>query len=337
MVEFRKLFNTIIAFKESSPWDCFQNADIFAIENPETKQIGYCCIMGAGGETFGIAVYLGQYGWHWLSDRLQDIPLDLFSQFMQNCISVTFENAGELDPGDKQLIKNLGLKFRGKLSYPLLRRYSPGMLPAMVNESEAAFLNLALEQTMFLAPEIKKNPDYLFSAKGDILLRKVSEDKKGWIDQWINPDNQFDPVIPNITLISQNIKQISEIDKKKQTKWIADMFFLPEPIVEKKGSEPFFPLVLIFINKRNGIILNFRISRYNNFRENLTELFFESVKTFNIIPGFIETTRSEIFSALAPLQKSLDLRLEHRDSIEELEQMQEEFMLHFFNSMPPEL
>jgi hypothetical protein len=37
--------------------NCIDN--VFAVEDPKTTRIGYCCLMEKLGEVFGIGVYLG--------------------------------------------------------------------------------------------------------------------------------------------------------------------------------------------------------------------------------------------------------------------------------------
>ena len=48
--EWVKLFKITERFKEVSPWQWIANEDIFAVVNPQNGEIGYCSILGNGGQ-----------------------------------------------------------------------------------------------------------------------------------------------------------------------------------------------------------------------------------------------------------------------------------------------
>lgn len=326
---FKNLFNTIIEFKNMSPWNWMSNSDIFAVENPATGQIGYCDIMGEGGETFGLAVYLGNTGWRWLSDRLTDTPVDSFSMFMQNCISVTFENAGELEPEDKEIIKKLGLKFKGKNAYPLLRRYSPGHIPVMINEAEAEFLNVALQQTMMLAPKVKEDPNCLVSPEGDLVIRRLNKNKKGWMNHWFSPGLTPDITMPDNSFISEIAGQIKNLRTRGSEIWALGMFFLPEPVLDDNEKNIFFPLALVILDRKTGLILNNRLVDYNYLEKELLSLFAATVKKAGFIPSALETTMEEIYFTFSPVDELLRVKPVLSESIEVLDEMEQEMMRMF--------
>lgn len=323
----KKLFNTIIEFKKLKPWNWMGNNDIFGIEHPETKQKGYCCVMGAGGETYGLSIYLDQGGLRWLGDRLGKIFLDSFTLYAQDYIAVTFGNAGELYNEEKQLIKDLGYQFRGKLAYPMLRRSKPGSMPEFISEKEADFLTIALEQVMQIAPKIKKDPDYLFSVGGKILMRKKVKGKiNKWLSSRIDTDVLLTPGVTDISEFSKIIRVLKTFELNKSATWAADMYFIPEPVVDRKGDTPFFPLAIIIVDPGSELILTYQVTHYTEYQREVQKIFIEAVKKFEIIPGKIITIRPEIFFALAPFQKALGIEMIQEGHIPAVENIKREFM-----------
>ncbi len=105
-------------------WD----SDIFGVQNPETGEIGYCCIMGMLGEHYALALYLGTEGLEgYLKTRSGEFSPDNVLH-IQKCLMVSFEDRKFLKKQDLTTIKELNLKFRGRNEWPLFRSYLPGML-----------------------------------------------------------------------------------------------------------------------------------------------------------------------------------------------------------------
>jgi hypothetical protein len=99
-------------------------------ESPETGDLGLVSVTGALGEHYGVSLYLGSEGIHGFLD-LQTMgpfadPNDLI-QIPQ--LHASFEDRGELDKRDREVIKDLGLKFRGRNAWPMFRSYRPSFFP----------------------------------------------------------------------------------------------------------------------------------------------------------------------------------------------------------------
>lgn len=58
----QELYGAARDFRNVECWDWMSDSDIFGFLNPESGEIGYCCVLGAFGEVFGLVVYLGTEG-----------------------------------------------------------------------------------------------------------------------------------------------------------------------------------------------------------------------------------------------------------------------------------
>src|SRR5262245_5827031 len=141
--EWRALYREAIAFRDLEPWEWMWDSDVFGVQDPESSEIGYCCVMGQLGEHFALGVYRGSRGLagHW-EMRLQarepeagEDPMEIL--LLQDCLMASFEDRKLLTPEDLGVIKQLGLKFRGPNAWPQFRSYRPGYEPWYLTGEEA--------------------------------------------------------------------------------------------------------------------------------------------------------------------------------------------------------
>ena len=120
--EWGKLYTTAIEFKNTHCWDWMYDSDIFGVSNPENGKIGYCCVLGNTRELYGLAVYNGTNGLQGYYKLQSDEYLyDAISALnIQDCIMMSFVDRQDIAKEDRQIIKQLGLKLKGKDSYPQL-------------------------------------------------------------------------------------------------------------------------------------------------------------------------------------------------------------------------
>ncbi len=60
--EWRELFTVAIRVKELAPWQWMEENAVFGVRNPETGELGFVSVMGALGEHYAVALYLGPTG-----------------------------------------------------------------------------------------------------------------------------------------------------------------------------------------------------------------------------------------------------------------------------------
>ena len=87
--EWRDLYRAADTFKELAPWDWMLDSDLFGVRNPDTGEIGYCCIMDNLGEHFAFGLYRGDEGLRGLTRIAagEFWPPDIGPLFVQHCLS----------------------------------------------------------------------------------------------------------------------------------------------------------------------------------------------------------------------------------------------------------
>src|ERR1051326_7444971 len=160
--ESKTLFSLAARVKELAPWEWMDESEVFGVQNPETGELGFVSVMGMAGQHFAVAVYVGAEGLYGVLDFASQETITNPDQLLAiPQLQASFENRDTLDKQDRELIKRLGLKFRGAGAWPMFRSYRPGFMPWFVTSEEARFLAHALEQTLEVAPRVKEDPDIL--------------------------------------------------------------------------------------------------------------------------------------------------------------------------------
>jgi hypothetical protein len=158
------LYRLAARFHQLSPWRWMNDANLFGVENPRSKEVGFCCIMGRLGEFFGMAVYKGRRGLYSFERLLESDPDQMpnLQAFEQNCLMLGFDRWEELTDLEQDRIEKLGIKADFEEVWPSFRDYSPAMMPWSIETAEEAFyLEQAIEQALELCPQILNDADFL--------------------------------------------------------------------------------------------------------------------------------------------------------------------------------
>ena len=252
--EWKRLYDLMAQVKELAPWDWMEEDDIFGIQMPETGELGFVSVMGALGEYFAVAVYQGAKGlggfWnmHSLGPKLTP---EFALQVPQ--LQASFEDRELITKDDREVMKKLGLKFRGAKAWPQFRSYRPGCIPWLIEEDEAKTLIYALEQLLEVAPRFMENPNLFTPTKTehDYLVR-------------VNKDGRWEDTIKHITFREEKtldllmneeaLEHLRAMMPGKLTLEI-DLYMMNEPVQEKRGERPYFPFMLMLADHDSGMIL----------------------------------------------------------------------------------
>ena len=71
-----------------------------------------------------------------------------------NAVSAMLADREDLETPDRTTIRELGLKYRGRVSWPLFRRTVSGYVPWFLEADEAVFLTMALQYVIDLVKKM---------------------------------------------------------------------------------------------------------------------------------------------------------------------------------------
>jgi tetratricopeptide (TPR) repeat protein len=254
--EWSALYQAAISFKEQAPWRWMDDMDIFAVENPADGQTGYCVVLGSGGREFGLAVFVGEEGLdHYRRLESGEVEPESFeAASMLRSLSVTYGSRSDLDKEDLASIRSLGLRFRGKNAWPLLRSQRPGWMPWLLNQEEARFLTVVLQQALEVSARVREDELELQNEEDDELILTRYCRETTWREEWRKPQVWE----PEITVLEpsdpQRLHEFRELAGKPSGTWEMDIFPLPVPVPAESGRL-YFPNLALAVDRSSGMVL----------------------------------------------------------------------------------
>lgn len=323
--EWKHLYDAAREFQKLECWDWMWDSDVFGVQNPETDETGYCCVMGMLGQHFALGVHLGTEGLEGYL-RLQSrerLPHPDFL-FTQKLLMASFENREILEKQDLRIIKELGLTCRGRHSWPLFRSYLPGYVPWFLTSDEAVYLTLALNQAIDVCLRLKDDPELLNGAtENHYLVRAFQKKEEKWVDTWAVP-----PLVekqPMIVCVNENrLKKIKKISIQRPTVWEVDYFYSPEAVREKK-ERPWYPYIVLWVDRYTRLIPHIYIARPTDFASEFVEQFLALFEKLEIVPREIFVKKEEIYRLLEPITSQLGIALKRAKKLSVMEEIQADF------------
>ncbi|WP_304459388.1 DUF7309 domain-containing protein [Alicyclobacillus sendaiensis] len=327
MSEWQELYDAAIEFRNLAPWQWMYDDALFAVEDPDTGQIGYCSVMGALGEFHGLAVFPGEGGWRSLQllrDDDDSYQAEEQRIFGQCALIASFESSRDVTKQDRAIMKQLGLRFRGEHAWPVFRSYRPGYLPWYLTRDEVKLLTVALSQATVVASRIRQQSDLLEPPQpNQILTRRRVKDGTSfeWIDVWTET--------PQITLSASEIPpfRVDEVILKRirrqetrRGEWEVDIFYAP--FVVEEGERPMFPRMLMCVDHASGIVLQVYAAAHETYAQECVDKILETM-FIGGCPATVLFQRPEVGMLLHPIAEGLGIELRQEDWLPALEEARE--------------
>jgi len=318
--EWKPLYQAALEFKNLECWNWMWDSDVFGVQNPETGKIGYCCVMGILGEYHALAVYLGTEG---LEGYLRIQSGEEFppweSLHVQKCLMASFEDRELLQKEDLNVIKKLGLKFRGHDSWPLFRSYLPGYVPWFLTSDEAQYLTEVLQQAVDVCSRLRDDTELLVGPTEDhYLVRVFQKEKNEWVDEWLIPLPVEEPEPVVVPVDETRLVKIKGMVTQRQKTWEIDFFHSPEGVREK-DERPYFPYIILWIDHDSGFVLNIHLAEQTEYASDSVEQFLNLLEKTKFVPERILVKKEELFNLLDPVTSHLGINLKKVTELPALE------------------
>lgn len=177
-------------------------------------------------------------------------PVD--SMFEIDAISVGFTKENSYPERDLEILKDIGIKYNSKFPIPYFRRFTPGIQPWRIDDSESAILIYALKWAIkLLGGEV---PD-------------IEQIKQGKIPYIVDNENgEFETKYKALTLKSTDYSiftpdDASVIDEitskcKRKGRLCAGIYRSPVPGGFDEKGRALFPKIYILIDYKNDILIS---------------------------------------------------------------------------------
>lgn len=320
--QWRELYQAAIAVKELAPWQWMLEGDIFGVQEPESKAIGFVSVMGSLGEHLAIAAYVGAHNihafWHILNTRNDDTaPQELLELYH---LQASFEDREFLQPNDQRVIKSLKLKFRGRQAYPCFRAYHPAKHPWYISAEEARLLIVVLQQLLEVAPRYKSTPDPFADYDAEHFLVRVKTDA-GWQDQ----DMHIPPpprTMPEIQ-VDQTLLATYRTLPQSRGHLEIDLFLMMKPVSDTKSDRPFYPYALLILDPRQDFIIATDLQQpvpdLDSMYAQVPMAIVRQLAGAGVRPQSIHLSSARLYELLKPHELSLGFGVQHQTRLPMLE------------------
>ena len=241
---------------ELYPWMWFDDTDLVAVELNGSEEKGYCVVLGSGGIERGLAVYRGGEGLAGFlaitSGSVDPGSLDALNT--TDAVSATLGDREELDKEDRDVIRSLGLRYRGRGRWPLFRSYVPGYFPWLLEADDAVLLAAALRGMSSLTEAVTRRDVSLDYEEDTNLFLTLSSTEGKWQSRW---DQIFAP-LPTPAAAYQDVERLERLAStalRSQTTWELGMYYLPAPLFEERRARPHLPVCAMLVESESGYVL----------------------------------------------------------------------------------
>jgi len=321
--EWQKLYELAIKFEKLAPWAWMHDTDIFGVINPETKEVGFCSVMGRNKEFYGLAVYQGTEGFTILDRIASGHYIQDEARYMQKCLMMCYDKRDHISKEDMDIIKEVGVKFDNRNFWPEFKDFSPGYYPWHLNQEQVRYLTIVVEQALEALLDIRDNKDEYMAGIPNIFLVRYPQ-KKGSKTVWVNkyimaPEVIKKEIMPAISAKEAiDIAQIKkEINMHSDMIWEVGSFFSPNPVRETDNNiRPFFPDLLLIVEKNSGLIMSSQLSEpgiisIQKFRQALLG----TIIKHKIYPKELHTRSTRLMEIFLPITKLLGIHIVFTDQL----------------------
>ncbi len=307
------LYRTALEFKLAAPWDWISSEEVVAIENQLNSEIGFCSILGSGRQEYGVGIYMGDEGYQGflkvVSGKIE--PENFFSNASFPMFSMLLVDRETMQKKDLEIIHRTRVQFRGKKAWPLFRSVLPGYFPWFLNKDEVLYFIDVLQQILIISDRIKGNDLVLNSREigNKVLTRRLHEGK--WIDEWRQSPKPVVATKENVIIGAVKEAQLLLLKNSAgplEGEWELDMFSLPSPVKSDNGR-PFYPICILVIDKKQGLIVNTRLIEPNLSAENKQDELINILKESLPMPATIWVNSKPVKALLKPLAENLGINL----------------------------
>lgn len=329
--EWIDLYQVAHDLRDLAPWEFMADIDLFAVEDPDDGRVGYCSVFGAGGEIFGLAVFPGALGYETFrrqaSSKEHDFaeidPAELMER-LPYALMATFEDSSALDHRDRRLIRDLGLRYRGRNAWPMFRLHEPGYAPWFLGRDDVRFLTLVLEEAWGIALRMRENPDLLVppDPRRPILMRRMVEGD--FVDVWEaepEPEPRDYPTLDYLELMGL----MHASPRPTGATWEVDYFYLPSLMRESPRERPAFPRVAVWVDQASGLALGTLAGVGDKFLVDAPLQIFHAMLRDGT-PTCIRARHADVVATILPIAEALGIRLEVSGSLPMLDEFKQELL-----------
>lgn len=257
--EWKKLYEAATRIRDLEPWDLLWDMDIIGIRvGKEPENTVFYSILGKGGECYGIVVYEGYDAFNSYLMLTMHEKMNLsaeYAMFNQKNLTCYWGNREELSEKQRNIVKELGYKYRGKNNWLYFLSCEPGYYPYNLNRDEVIRMAEHLEDLETAFTYYKETDAHIDFEGGNMFSFAYSKDKKTW-DYGEEPLPFTCYSFGNLMITDEEL--LGELSKcpKGTYSLEADVRPMGAAVSDKKYDKPANPAMSILTDADTGMIIS---------------------------------------------------------------------------------
>lgn len=334
-----RIFSSADKIWKIKPWNFMSETDIFGIKIPGTKRVYFISVMGSGGEVTAVTAYSGTRALGMFWDLQQTAEDNLTSTFLTGGRVLTipqlmldFTEEKTMTAKEITRMKKLGARPVENKRWPSLKQFIPGFYPYEPDGNALDDAAIVFEQCLEIFSYTSEDEDYIYPDEDNDDLYLIREGKKGSTPEWKNSFKivSVEPVKCNIRFSSIDLARLMKYPKKPEILQI-DLALLPTPIEDEK-TRPYFPFMLLLVNKKSGIISGYEmlspIPDIDSMYESVPQKILDMLLKNNYRPYQVELRSEILIGYLSLLLTRAGINLIETDRMTEMDEAFEGLLEH---------
>lgn len=311
--EWRKLYELVLELQELAPWEWMCDVDVFGVMHPDTKEIGYCSVLGNNKEFYALGIYPGVEGLNSFEkiaarDQMEAFGDDLYSQ---RCLMLSFGKRDYVTKKEMEAIKKVGVRFNNRNFWPSFQDFTPGLYPWSMSNDNLRYMIVMIEQAIQAVQDFKAGEQEFIVIPHRILVRVPQKrgPKVFWDYEYMIPKRvaRVEKKLPILCeedeVLARKLKKNIQIDNSLV--WEIDAFYANDPV--KSGTDgnaddrPFFPYLILIVASFTGYVESANISRFDQKCPTFRRAMVEAVQKSQHIPSTVVMRNENLVQILQPI------------------------------------
>ncbi len=325
----RELYDVALNLKTLQPWNYLWDRELVCIQIPGREETLFCSVMGRAGDCCALAVY---EGWSGLRDfslvaRAQEwnLPFE-YVMYEQSNITGYFGDRQEVPDQQKQIIRELGLKFRGKNNWLYFVSFKSRYVPYIPDEREVKTLIDAYKGLYMAVRAVMEQKITICWKEGEFLWRIYNEAAEEW-NMFAAPMPEGYMNYPELILDDAPLKAELKKIPASRARILLDFFYLNAEVEDGISGRPQNPLVFVAMDETSKMILDLSVLEAHQREVDAAVGFFIRFLKQNGKMRYIKARNPWIFSALTELCEDCGVEL-IRDPLKPMDIALEDFREH---------
>lgn len=254
----KELYDLAIQIKQMEPWNDLWDMDLLEIHLPGYEEPVYCSVMGKGGSCYGIGLYEGHSG---LCD------FDMVATSEENGLPTTYVmgeqsnltcylgDRDEVSTKQRAIIKELGLKFRGRGQWIYFESYKKRYAPYLPDEREVKVLLDTYRVLPVVFQAVRNGETKVDWDHGEIISCTYNAKKNSW-DLTAKKILDRSKKYPYINLTDDILKQKLKKQKRNKLEIALDLNYMFCTVADKKYDRPANLMVMMAADISSGMLLD---------------------------------------------------------------------------------